>query len=77
MPTTVLPRLSEVRAFTGDYLTVAAQHWSDSARRWSDTYDQLGREVARPGGTTWLGDAAEAAALRVGADRVRVVGARR
>ena len=49
MATTALPTLSEVRAFTGDYLINAASHWSDSAGRWSDAYDGLARE--RRGGS--------------------------
>lgn len=74
MPATALPNLSDVRAFTGDYLTDAAQYWSDSAQRWTETYERLAREVLYPGGRTWTGEAAEAAALRVGTDRVRVLG---
>ena len=75
MATTALPTLSEVRAFTGDYLINAASHWSDSAGRWSDAYDGLARDVARPAGAEWSGEAAEAAARRVGTDRRRVDGA--
>lgn len=74
MPATALPSLSDVRAFTGEYLIDAAQHWSASAQRWTDTFDRLTREVLRPAGTEWLGEAAESAALRVGTDRVRVAG---
>jgi hypothetical protein len=62
-----------VRAFTGDYLTGAAQHWSDRAQRWIETYDRLNGDVIRPAGTEWTGEAAEAAALRVGTDRGKVV----
>ncbi len=72
MATTALPTLSEVRAFTGDYLVEAASHWADSAARWSDAYDRLTRSIARPAGFEWSGEAAEAAALRTGADRRRV-----
>lgn len=73
MPSTALPTLSEVRAFTGDYLTSAARFWSGSATQWIDTVDGLTRDVSRPAGTEWLGEAAEAAALRVGTDRRNVV----
>lgn len=75
MATTALPTLSEVRAFTGDYLINAASHWFDSAGRWTDANDGLARDVVRPAGAEWSGEAAEAAALRVGADRRRVEGA--
>src|SRR4051812_18004098 len=70
-----LPTLSEVRAFTGEYLIDAARHWSISAYQWTDAYDGVARGAARPAGTEWEGDAAEAAALRVGMDRRRVSGA--
>ena len=73
MPSTALPTLSEVRAFTGDYLTSAARFWSGSATQWIDTVDGLTRDISRPVGTEWLGEAAEAAALRVGTDRRNVV----
>jgi hypothetical protein len=72
---TAIPTLSEVRAFTGDYLISAAVHWTDSAGRWTDAYDGLARGIARPTGAEWSGEAAEAAGRRVGADRRRVDGA--
>ena len=52
MPSTALPTLSEVRAFTGDYLTSAARFWSGSATQWIDTVDGLTRDVSRPAGTS-------------------------
>ena len=67
--------LSEVRAFTGVYLTDAAQYWSGSASQWTDTYDDLNGDVLYPAGTDWTGAAADAAAVRVGTDRARVVSA--
>jgi hypothetical protein len=72
MATTALPTLSGVRAFTGGYLISAAVHWSDTAGRWIDAYDGMARDVVSPAGTEWRGEAAEAVALRVGADRSRV-----
>jgi hypothetical protein len=75
MSATAMPTLSDVRAFTGDYLIEAAWHWTDSAGRWTDAYDGLTRGIARPAGTVWSGEAAEAAARRVGGDRRRVNGA--
>jgi hypothetical protein len=75
MSATAMPTLSDVRAFTGDYLIEAAWHWTDSAGRWTDAYDGLTRRIARPAGTEWSGEAAEAAARRVGGDRRRVNGA--
>lgn len=70
-----LPTLPEVRTFNGDYLVEAATHWSNSANRWTDAFDGLNRDVGRPAGALWSGEAAEAAALRVGADRKRVTSA--
>jgi hypothetical protein len=75
MATTALPTLSEVRAFTGDYLIDAARHWSGSAARWSEAFDGLARDVAQPAGAEWRGDSADSAALRAGSDRRRVAGA--
>ncbi|WP_123029387.1 hypothetical protein [Mycolicibacterium stellerae] len=46
MSATALPTVSEVRAFTGDYLIEAASHWTDSATRWSDAYDGLVRAAS-------------------------------
>ncbi len=72
MSTTALPTRSEVEAFSGVYLVDAASHWVGSASRWTGAVDSLDRKVRRPG---WTGEGAEAAALRVGADRNRVTGA--
>ena len=46
MATTALPTLSEVRAFTGDYLINAASHWSDSAGRWTRRLRRLGARAS-------------------------------
>jgi hypothetical protein len=67
------PTLSEVRAFTGDYLIDAARHWSDSSQRWADAFDGLMRDVAGPAASHWSGEAApvraaEAAGYAVGED---------
>jgi hypothetical protein len=45
MAASTLPTLSQVRAFTGDYLINAAKHWSDSAARWRDAFDGLRRDA--------------------------------
>ena len=73
MASCTLPTLSEVRAFTADYLIDAAEHWSDSVNRWNEAFDRLGRDVARPAGSEWTGAAGESAASRVSIDGRRVI----
>ncbi len=75
MATGTLPILSEVRAFTGDYLTDAASYWSDNTDRWTERFDGVRRDVVHPGGSDWTGEAAEAAASRFSADRKSVTNA--
>jgi hypothetical protein len=70
-----IPTLTQVRTWSVDYLDDAATHWSSSAHRWEDAYDEAYRQVQYPGGTEWTGEAADAAAFRVGTDRLQVVGA--
>lgn len=70
-----IPTLTQVRTWSVDYLDDAATHWSSSAHRWEDAYDEAYRQVHYPGGTEWTGEAADAAAFRVGTDRLQVVGA--
>lgn len=73
MASSALPTLSEVQAFTGDYLIDAAEHWSDSVNRWNDAFDRLGRDVVRPAGSEWTGAAGESAASRISIDGRRVI----
>src|SRR5690349_13119363 len=75
MASSAPPTLSEVRAFTGDYLIDAAEHWSGSVDRWSEAFDRVGRDVVRPAGVDWTGVAAESAASRIRGDGQRVTSA--
>ena len=73
MRSTALPTLSEVRAFTRDYLMSATGFWSGSATRWIDTFDGLTRDVgARQAQSGWA-RAAESGGAAVGTDRRTVV----
>jgi hypothetical protein len=69
-----VPTLSAVRSWDTDHLTDAATHWTNTATVWEDAFDNVFQQVPAPGGTPWRGDAAEAARLRAGTDRVKVIG---
>lgn len=73
MRTVPFPSLSEVMAWSSAYLDDAATHWNNAANGWEDAYSQTYREAQRPGGTEWIGLAADAAVEKVGSDRLIVV----
>jgi hypothetical protein len=73
--TTPLPGLSQVKAWSPDYLDQAATQWSSTATTWDDAYAEAFRQAQSPGGTVWTGDAADAAVETVGLDKAQVVGA--
>jgi hypothetical protein len=60
-------------AWSSAYLDDAATHWNNAANVWEDAYSQTYREAQRPGGTEWIGLAADAAVEKVGSDRLIVV----
>ncbi|RDH75248.1 hypothetical protein DVS77_28175 [Mycolicibacterium moriokaense] len=64
-----LPGLSEVRAWSPDYLDRAAAQWIAGAVALDDAYGQVLHQVQAPGGTTWKGSAAEVAQDLVASDR--------
>jgi hypothetical protein len=72
---TPLPGLSQVKAWSPDYLDQAATHWSSTATTWDDAYAEAFRQAQSPGGTVWTGTAADAAVETVGLDKAQVVGA--
>lgn len=72
---TVLPTLTQIKAWRADHLDTAAEEWSARTQAWERAYDTVLHEVLQPGGTSWDGAAAEAAAQRVTADRRAVLGA--
>lgn len=71
----VAPTLSAVRGWDTVHLTEAASHWTRTATRWEDTFDRLSQSLINPGGSPWLGEAADAAQQRTYNDRLIVIGA--
>ncbi|BBZ76894.1 hypothetical protein MANY_22310 [Mycolicibacterium anyangense] len=67
------PTLSAVRSWDVTHLRTAASQWAKTAKVWEDTFTQLSQNVNNPGGTPWLGEAAEAAQERAYNDRLRVI----
>jgi hypothetical protein len=72
---TPLPGLSQVKAWSPDYLDRAATQWSSTATTWDDAYAEAFRQAQSPGGTVWTGDAADAAVETVRLDKAQVIGA--
>jgi hypothetical protein len=70
--TAVAPSLSQIEAWSTDHLESAATQWTRAAETWEHAFTAIHREAIAPGGTTWLGVAADAAALRTGMDRTVV-----
>lgn len=69
-----LPSLSQILGWDTEHLSRAATDWSTTAQRWEDAFDTVHRGMLAPGGTVWVGAAAEAAQERAFADLVRVRG---
>jgi hypothetical protein len=67
-----LPTRSEIENWTTTDLAAAAS-WRAAATESEDAFDQHRQNIAAPGGTTWEGDAKDAALDRVTCD-VSVVG---
>ena len=73
--TALLPGLSQINAWDTAHLGAAAASWTTTAETWEDAFTTVYRQAPFPGGTAWEGDAADAAVLRVGSDRLTVLGA--
>lgn len=69
----VAPTLSQIHAWRTGHLETAAAQWTQTADTWEDAFTKIHRETPYPGGTPWEGEAAEAAVLRTGIDRVVAV----
>ncbi|CAN5632381.1 hypothetical protein BH09ACT7_BH09ACT7_55270 [soil metagenome] len=70
-----VPTLSAVRRWDTTHLIDAATDWTKTATVWEDTFSGLSQSVSNPGGTPWLGEAADAAQQRAYTDRLTVIGA--
>ncbi|MCG7608828.1 hypothetical protein BKG60_05165 [Mycobacterium syngnathidarum] len=68
-----LPTRSQIENWSTSHLTEAAATWRQAATRSENTFEEHLQNIASPGGTTWDGDAKDAALDRVTAD-VAVVG---
>lgn len=69
-----VPSLSQIKAWDTAHLTTAADHWSATANTWESVFSRVSDQMAAPGGTPWVGEAAEAAQERAYADRLKVIG---
>lgn len=68
----VTPSYTEVQSWSIEPLRDAACRWSSTADHWEDAYSVVSRQIAEPGSTPWLGDAAEAARGRATRDATTV-----
>ncbi|MEH3140081.1 MAG: hypothetical protein PGN37_07810 [Mycobacterium kyogaense] len=73
---TRLPVLTrtDIESWDVDHLSAAASAWRSTARNWQDGFTAVNSAIVRPGGTEWIGSAADAASLRTDRDRVQVAG---
>lgn len=66
---------SDIEAWNTTHLEAAATHWRSTASHWEGHFETIHTGMLRPGGTTWEGTAADAAAERSWGDLVKVRGA--
>lgn len=71
--TASLPTRSEIEAWSTSHLSDAATSWRSAAAASEGAFDEHRQNISSPGGTTWEGDAKDAALDRVTKD-VTVVG---
>lgn len=67
-----MPSLSQIVGWDTAHLSRAAADWANTADHWEGTYDSLHRGMLSPGGSTWVGAAADAAQARSFGDFVAV-----
>lgn len=65
---------SDIEAWSTEHLDTAATHWTSTAQAWEEHFTTIHNGMLRPGGTTWEGAGADAAAERSWADLVTVRG---
>ena len=66
---------ADIEAWDTTHLETAATHWRSTAAHWESHFETIHNGMLRPGGTTWEGTAADAAAERSWGDLVKVRGA--
>lgn len=67
------PTLAEVREWDITHLTQAAITWKRRASEWEGAFAELSQAMGAPGGTPWVGKAAESAQQQAHDDRLTVV----
>lgn len=72
-PVVAIPTRSEIQAWSTAHLANAAAAWRGAAAASEDAFEQHRQNIVAPGGTTWEGDAKDAALDRVTRD-IAVVG---
>jgi len=66
---------ADIETWDTNHLDAAAAHWRSTAAHWEGHFETIHNGMLRPGGTTWEGTAADAAAERSWGDLVKVRGA--
>ena len=66
---------ADIEAWSTEHLDNAATHWTSTAQEWEGHFTTIHNGMLRPGGTTWEGAGADAAAERSWTDLVTVRGA--
>lgn len=66
---------ADVEAWSTEHLEAAATHWTSAATEWEAQFETIHTGMLRPGGTTWEGAGADAAAESSWGDLVKVRGA--
>ncbi len=69
-----VPSLSEIQAWDVAHLQKAASDWTATGEHWETSFSTIHRASISPGGTVWVGAAAEATQERAFADLVTVRG---
>ncbi|WP_319437589.1 hypothetical protein [Mycobacterium sp. RTGN5] len=68
------PSLSQIVGWDTAHLYQAATDWVNTAEHWEDSFASTHHDTLSPGGTSWEGQAAEAAQQRAMADLIQVGG---
>lgn len=72
--TSPLMSLSGLYAWPTTHLSEAATCWTHIAESWENAFTQISKHMSTPGGTPWIGEAAEKAQSRADGDNMKVSG---
>jgi hypothetical protein len=70
--TSLVPSLSQIRAWDTEHLVDAAATWRTTADQWQESFSQVASHMPAPGGTPWEGRGGDAAQLRASTDALKV-----